>query len=107
MDKVYLLFSNTVFISADEQSVYRHPFPGPGLAIRVISALTRERLNTLREADAILIEELCRAGVYRDIGQAFVVLLPVQSVGVMGDCRTYENVCAIRCVTTTDFMTAD
>ncbi len=73
----------------------------------MIGEVTASRLAVLREADRVLLEELHAAGVYREIGQAFVVLLPVQSVGVMGDCRTYENVCAIRCVTTTDFMTAD
>lgn len=96
-----------ITLGIDEESVWRHPFPGPGLAIRVIGEVTASRLAILREADRVLLEELHAAGVYREIGQAFVVLLPVQSVGVMGDCRTYENVCAIRCVTTTDFMTAD
>ena len=96
-----------VALGIDEKSVWRHPFPGPGLAIRVLGALTQERLDVLRQADAIMLEELHAAGVYNDIGQAFVVLLPVKSVGVMGDGRTYENVCAIRCVQTTDFMTAD
>ena len=94
-------------LGIDEESVWRHPFPGPGLAIRVLGEVTAERLHTLREADDILICEINRAGVYRDIGQAFAVLLPVKSVGVMGDGRTYEQVCAIRCVTSTDFMTAD
>eukprot|EP00904_Undaria_pinnatifida_P011778 jgi/Undpi1/7730/HiC_scaffold_23.g10203.m1 len=91
----------------DEFSVWRHPFPGPGLAIRCLAPLSEENLNMAREADAIMIEELNTAGIYRDIGQAFAVLLPVKSVGVMGDCRTYEKVCAIRCVQTTDYMTAD
>jgi GMP synthase (glutamine-hydrolysing) len=90
-----------------EDWVWRHPFPGPGLAIRVIGAVTRERLDTLRHADAIFIEELRRAGLYREIGQAFAVLTPVQSVGVMGDGRTYANMVALRAVTTGDFMTAD
>ncbi len=85
----------------------RHPFPGPGLAVRVLGEVTKERLNILREADAILIEELKRSGQYDHIWQAFVVLLPVRSVGVMGDNRSYDNVCAIRCVTSTDGMTAD
>ena len=89
------------------ESVWRHPFPGPGLAIRVLGDLTKERLAVLREADDIMIQEIRKAGVYNDISQAFVVLLPVKSVGVMGDQRTYEQVCAIRCVQTTDFMTAD
>ena len=90
-----------------KESVWRHPFPGPGLAIRVLGEITRERLAVLREADDIMIGEIRAAGVYEDISQAFAVLLPVKSVGVMGDQRTYEQVCAIRCVQTTDFMTAD
>lgn len=73
----------------------------------VLGELTPARLNILREADDIMIQELHAANVYNNIGQAFVVLLPVKSVGVMGDCRTYEEACAIRCVTTSDFMTAD
>ncbi len=85
----------------------RHPFPGPGLAIRVLGEVTRSRLATLRRADAILIEEIRRAALYDAIWQAFAVLLPVQSVGVMGDARTYENVVALRCVTSVDAMTAD
>ena len=96
-----------IALGLDSESVWRHPFPGPGLAIRVLGELTRERLDILREADDIMIQEITQAGVYNDIGQAFVVLLPVKSVGVMGDCRTYEQACAIRCVTTADFMTAD
>ena len=87
--------------------VWRHPFPGPGLAIRIIGAVTEERLTTLRTADAIFIEELRAAGLYREIGQAFAVLTPIRSVGVMGDYRTYANVVALRAVTTGDFMTAD
>ncbi len=90
-----------------EDWVWRHPFPGPGLAIRVIGEVTRERLDTLRQADAIFIEELRRAGLYREIGQAFAVLTSVQSVGVMGDLRTYASTVALRAVTTGDFMTAD
>jgi GMP synthase (glutamine-hydrolysing) len=90
-----------------EDWVWRHPFPGPGLAIRVIGEVTRERLDTLRHADAIFIEELRRAALYREIGQAFAVLTPVQSVGVMGDGRTYASMVALRAVTTGDFMTAD
>ena len=94
-------------LGIDAESVGRHPFPGPGLAIRVLGEITRERLSILREADDIMIQEITAAGVYNDIGQAFVVLLPVKSGGVMGDCRTYEQACAIRCVSTADFMTAD
>ena len=89
------------------QIVWRHPFPGPGLAVRTLGAITKARLDTLREADAILIEELWRSGWYNKTSQAFAVLLPVQSVGVMGDGRTYSNVIALRAVTTDDFMTAD
>jgi len=85
----------------------RHPFPGPGLGIRILGEVTRARLEPLREADAILIEEIRKAGLYDEIWQALVVFLPVQSVGVMGDGRTYENVVALRCVTSTDAMTAD
>ena len=97
-----------IALGIDEVSVWRHPFPGPGLAIRILGSVTAERVKTLQEADAIMIEELYKSGQYRAIGQAFVVLLPgVKSVGVMGDGRTYENVCCIRCVETTDYMTAD
>jgi GMP synthase (glutamine-hydrolysing) len=90
-----------------EELVGRHPFPGPGLAIRVIGAVDEARLAVLREADAIYLEEIRAAGIYDDIWQAFAVLLPVQSVGVMGDLRTYENVIALRAVTSRDGMTAD
>jgi GMP synthase (glutamine-hydrolysing) len=90
-----------------EDWVWRHPFPGPGLAIRVIGTVTEERLATLRAADAIFIEELRAADLYRATSQAFAVLTPVQSVGVMGDYRTYADVIALRAVTTGDFMTAD
>ena len=148
-------------LGIDEELVWRHPFPGPGLAIRIIGDITRERvallqvrkplliwdmaislflvisvsvewwikkslsyyfiiaiiltftlqppspLPSLQLADDIMIQEITAAGIYREIGQAFVVLLPVKSVGVMGDQRTYEQACAIRCVTSADFMTAD
>ena len=87
--------------------IKRHPFPGPGLAVRVLGEITKERLEVLREADDIFINELHSAKIYDKIWQAFVVLLPVQSVGVMGDARTYENVVALRSVTSTDGMTAD
>jgi len=90
-----------------EEIVWRHPFPGPGLAIRVIGEVTRQRLHTLRAADAILLEELRAAGLYRQTAQVFAVLLPVRSVGVMGDGRTYAHVVALRAVTSEDFMTAD
>lgn len=87
--------------------VGRHPFPGPGLAIRIPGAITREKADTLRKADAIYIEEIRKAGLYDEIWQAFSVLLPVNTVGVMGDERTYESVLALRAVTSTDGMTAD
>ena len=90
-----------------EAFVGRHPFPGPGLAIRCPGAVTREKLDILRHADEVFIEEIRRAGLYDDIWQAFAVLLPVKSVGVMGDHRTYEHVLALRAVTSTDGMTAD
>ena len=90
-----------------EELVWRHPFPGPGLAVRCLGEVTEPRLETLREADAVFIEELRRANLYRDVQQAFAVLLPVQSVGVMGDARTYEDAIALRCVDTDNFMTAD
>jgi GMP synthase (glutamine-hydrolysing) len=90
-----------------EALVYRHPFPGPGLAVRCLGPVSAARLNVLRQADAILLDELKQAGWYRQTAQAFAILLPVSSVGVMGDGRTYENVVAIRAVHTDDYMTAD
>jgi GMP synthase (glutamine-hydrolysing) len=96
-----------VELGLPEDLVWRHPFPGPGLAVRCLGEVTRPRLDVLREADAIMIEEIKAAGLYRQTSQAFAVLLPVQSVGVMGDARTYENAVALRCVNSDDFMTAD
>ncbi len=90
-----------------EDILWRHPFPGPGLAVRVIGEVTPEKLAIVRGADAIFLEELRAAGLYDSVAQAFAVLTPVQSVGVMGDYRTYANVVALRAVTTDDFMTAD
>jgi len=90
----------------DDALVSRHPFPGPGLAVRIIGEVTRDRVRLLQEADAIFIEEIRNAGLYDAVAQAFAVLLPVRSVGVMGDFRTYESVLALRAVDTTDFMTA-
>src|SRR5438105_12274729 len=87
--------------------VWRHPFPGPGLSVRCLGEVTKERLDVLRKADVIFLEELQAAGWYRKTAQAFAVLLPIQSVGVMGDYRTYENVIALRAVQTDDYMTAD
>jgi GMP synthase (glutamine-hydrolysing) len=94
-------------LGMDPKFVYRHPFPGPGLAVRILGAVDRSRLSVLREADAIVQEEIDRAGLMRELWQAFVVLLPIRSVGVMGDDRTYENVAALRIVTSMDGMTAD
>jgi GMP synthase (glutamine-hydrolysing) len=94
-------------LGLEEEFVWRHPFPGPGLAVRILGEVNAERVEILQNADEIVIEEIRRAGLYREISQAFAVLLPVRSVGVMGDERTYENVCAVRAVSTTDFMTAD
>ncbi len=90
-----------------EHLIHRHPFPGPGLAIRILGEVTPERLERLRRADAIFIDELKKTGLYDEVWQAFALLLPVQSVGVMGDTRTYENTIALRAVTSVDGMTAD
>jgi GMP synthase (glutamine-hydrolysing) len=90
-----------------EQLVWRHPFPGPGLAVRLLGEVTEDKLAILRDADEIVLEEIVAAGLYRTTSQVFAVLLPVQSVGVMGDGRTYEGTIAVRAVETQDFMTAD
>lgn len=94
-------------LGLSEQMLWRHPFPGPGLAVRVLGEVTEARCDVLREADAIIIEEIQAAGLYRKLWQVFGVLLPVQSVGVMGDARTYENALAVRAVESLDAMTAD
>ena len=90
-----------------EHFIWRHPFPGPGLAIRIPGEVSEERLEILRKADAVFLDEIRKAGLYDKIWQAFAVLLPVRTVGVMGDARTYDHVCALRAVTSTDGMTAD
>ncbi|OYW01745.1 MAG: hypothetical protein B7X11_03915 [Acidobacteria bacterium 37-65-4] len=94
-------------LGLDESFVKRQPFPGPGLAVRILGEVRPEDVAVLQEADHIFIEEIQGAGLYDAIAQAFAVLLPVRSVGVMGDERTYERVVALRAVTTEDFMTAD
>jgi GMP synthase (glutamine-hydrolysing) len=90
-----------------EAIVWRHPFPGPGLAVRCLGEITKQRLDMLRQADAIVVDEIRKAGLYRKTSQLFAVLLPIRSVGVMGDARTYQSPLVIRCVETDDFMTAD
>jgi GMP synthase (glutamine-hydrolysing) len=94
-------------IGLPEEIVRRHPFPGPGLAIRIVGEVTAERLNILRDADLIVREEIHKAGMYHDFWQAFAVLLPVRSVGVMGDQRTYAHPVVLRFITSEDGMTAD
>ena len=106
------LFKDEVRLLGNELNLHasfvkRHPFPGPGLAIRIPGEITKEKINTLQKADKIYLEEINKAGLYDEIWQAFAVLLPVQTVGVMGDTRTYDFVCALRAVTSVDGMTAD
>ncbi|KAJ8324210.1 GMP synthase (glutamine-hydrolyzing), variant 2 [Batrachochytrium dendrobatidis] len=96
-----------VLLEIDEDLVWRHPFPGPGIAIRVLGEVTKSQVDIVRHADFIFIEEIKKAGLYRKISQAYAALLPIRSVGVMGDARTYEQVIALRAVETKDFMTAD
>lgn len=112
LEPVRMLFKDEVRVlgrelGLPEHVVGRHPFPGPGLAIRIIGEITPEKIKILQEADAIYIEEIKKAGLYNEIWQAFSVLLPIKTVGVMGDARTYENVLALRAVTSIDGMTAD
>ncbi|MFZ7125723.1 MAG: glutamine-hydrolyzing GMP synthase [Desulfobacterales bacterium] len=112
IEPLKLLFKDEVrklglSIGLPEEMVWRQPFPGPGLAIRIIGEVTRKRLQVLREVDDLLMEEIKTAGLYRKLWQSFAVLLPLKSVGVMGDQRTYENIIAIRAVTSRDAMTAD
>ncbi|HUJ82508.1 MAG TPA: hypothetical protein VLW83_11545, partial [Candidatus Acidoferrales bacterium] len=90
-----------------EEILVKHPFPGPGLAVRLLGEITRERLETLRAADAVVVEEIRRAGLYEKVWQAFAVLLPIRSVGVMGDGRTYGDTVVVRVVDSQDAMTAD
>ena len=94
-------------LGLSENLVWRQPFPGPGLAIRIIGDVTRPRLSILRQVDAILLEEIRAKGLYKKLWQSFAVLLPLKSVGIMGDQRTYENIVAVRAVTSVDAMTAD
>ena len=94
-------------LGVDKDFILQHPFPGPGLAVRIVGEITPERIRLLQEADSVLIEEIKKVGLYNKLWQAFVVLLPVKSVGVMGDQRTYQSVVVIRLVQSVDGMTAD
>ena len=94
-------------MGVDEDYIFQHPFPGPGLAVRIVGEVTRERLRIIREADAIILQEIRTAGLYAKLWQAFAVLLPVRSVGVMGDKRTYQQVVVVRLVQSVDGMTAN
>ena len=94
-------------LGLDSELIRRHPFPGPGLAVRCLGPINKEKLDLVRNADSILIEEIISAGIYDELWQAFCVLLPVKTVGVMGDFRTYEYVCSIRAVKSLDAMTAN
>jgi GMP synthase (glutamine-hydrolysing) len=94
-------------LGVDKDFIFQHPFPGPGLAVRIVGEVTRERLRIIRDADDIILQEIRAAGIYQDLWQAFAVLLPVRSVGVMGDKRTYQRVVVIRLVQSIDGMTAN
>ena len=112
MEPLRMLFKDEVRVVGEElglpeDMVWRQPFPGPGLAIRIIGEVTAERLDILREADAILLDEVKRAGLYRELWQSFAVLPAIRSVGVMGDERTYAYPIVVRAVTSDDAMTAD
>jgi len=96
-----------VELGIDRDFIQQHPFPGPGLAVRIVGEVTRERLRILREADSVLLDEIIRSGLYKQLWQAFTVLLPIRSVGVMGDRRTYQRVVVIRLVESVDGMTAN
>jgi GMP synthase (glutamine-hydrolysing) len=94
-------------LGMSDELIWRQPFPGPGLAVRIVGEVTAKRLTVLKNADAVLMEEIREAGFYRSLWQSFAVLLPIRSVGIMGDQRTYEDAIAIRAVTSEDAMTAD
>jgi GMP synthase (glutamine-hydrolysing) len=107
----YLFKDEVRAVSAElgipDDMVWRHPFPGPGLAIRIVGDITKERLDILRHADDIVVEEIKRAGLYRELWMGFAILAPIRSVGVMGDQRTYEDTIVVRAITSQDAMTAD